>query len=488
MDADQIVTALKQVMDAVQTLEQASTQTSTKVVDEKNILLAKQYPIKGHYLVDETEIVREYYIGFLLAFCNNISNRLLEQSRMYYICRIIASYDSNVNLEKYVAQSLKVDTKTIYHLVQVFDSDAATYFSVDLLILSMMDESGIRKRGYEAISDFFQFLRMSKSDVRKAAKIAKSIIEQDFNSFLGNINATDTTNYNYFLGYFSDNEYTAIVNSIADIQRLKGSVLVVNAQISNYQEYFELSECIADSITFRNCSFVNIKGFRGNKQKVVFDGCRFENNYFDVSESKRPFSGFLGKGPEGEKEAYVFIQGNGIVIKNTTFSDICVSKSILDIAEGEIRECKFINCKGIELPCSYLFQLDNGKIANSTFDNCTMVTSRDNRSSTIGGILAITNGYVKDCEFDKCSAGGESGYGSYAEFKMQIVRAKNTKVEKNVFNDCHCTSDNSSNKRVKSYILGLKNSSENENEFVDCYSYHYNYGDILGSHNTGEIE
>ena len=136
MDINQIVALLNQVTDAVHSLKIASTQTVSEDVDERTILLAKQYPIKGHYLVGKTDIVKKYYVGFLLAFCNSISDESLEQSKMYHICRIIASYDCNVNLKEYIAHSLKVDTNTIHNLIEVFDFEAVICFSVDLLILN----------------------------------------------------------------------------------------------------------------------------------------------------------------------------------------------------------------------------------------------------------------------------------------------------------------------------------------------------------------
>ena len=73
---------------------------------------------------------------------------------------------------------------------------------------------------------------------------------------------------------------------------------------------------------------------------------------------------------------------------------------------------------------------------------------------------------------------------------MQIVKAINTTVGENKFNNCCCYSDISRGVNVKSYILGLKNSNENGNEFNECSSHHYIDGGIRSNYknyNIGEL-
>lgn len=476
MELAQIVTLLNQVTDAVQEIEKKSTQTINNDIDERNILLAKQYPIKGHYLVDKTETVRKQYIGFLLAFCNGIFDQDCKQRKQYYICRIIASYDKNVNLKNYITQSLRVDMKAIYDLVEVLDSEATVYFAVDLLVLFMMDANKIGKKEYEAISNILEFLQMSKKSVKKVAQIAKSIVEQDFDQLVENRNVEESINYDYFWGYFSDTEHTTVVHSIINAELLTGNVLVENATISNHQEYLEFSEYQAKCITFRNCNFENIKGIKGYKEKVFFDNCKFENNYFDENELNKHRRASFGNLYTECENNYVFIQGNRISMKNCIFSSIRVSKSVLDIVNGEIQDCKFIDCKGKELPCSYLFQLDNVKLTNSVFNNCIMTTNHSKRSHTTGAILSIKKGFMGNCIFDNCEARGETIYGRYAIYNMQIIRAISTRLENNTFNKCKCLTGDTTYggviKTVENYIVGMKNSIERGNKFKECSTEH----------------
>lgn len=483
MTLEQVVTLLKQVTEAVQSLENASKENTSSLDDDVQLIaLAKKYPIKNHVLFRKTDAARKLYIGSLLAFTNNSADKEFYKKQRLHLCRIVASYDNHMNFEDYVAQSMKINMKQLVDLAEVLDLETRICFAVDLLILNMLNVPGTGKSGYEAMADILQFLKLDKASIVKVVSIAKALVEQKFDQLLSLIERSDDINYSNFLGYYADSKYTSIVSSLVDIQNMHGNVLVVNMQISNYKEYFELSEYVAEKITFYNCSFTNIRGFRGNKKPVIFEHCRFENNHFEASERK----GFWGSYNDSEKD-YVFIQGNDLLFKNTVFENISTSKHILNVKDGEIENCRFINCKGIGLPCSFIFQINDGKVSNCIFENCVMETDRADRRSTSGGILSITNGVLEESNFENCTSKGKSRYGRFAEFQMQIVRAINSKVEKNRFNDCYCPSDNSLDKDVTSYILGMKNSSDKDNEFTECSSYHYHYGDILSNHNVGQI-
>lgn len=483
MTLEQVVTLLKQVTDAVQSLENASNENTCSLDDDVQLIaLAKKYPIRNHVLFRKTDATRKLYIGSLLAFTNNSADKELYKKQRLYLCRIVASYDIHMNFKDYVAQSMKLNMKQLVDLAEVLDLETRICFAVDLLVLNMLNVSGTGKSGYESMADILQFLKLDKVSIVKVVRIAKALVEQKFDQLLSLIEKSDNINYSNFLGYYVDNKYTSIVSSPVNIQNMHGSVLVVNLQISNYKEYFELSEYVAEKITFYNCSFTNIRGFKGNKQSVIFEHCKFENNHFESNERR----GIWGSSNDNEKD-HVFIQGNNLLFKDVVFEHISTSKHILDAKDSAIENCRFINCKGVGLPCSFMFQINDGRVSNCIFENCAMETNRADRGSTSGGILSIINGVLEESNFENCTSKGESGYGRFAKFQMQIVRAINSKAEKNRFNNCCCSSDNSSDKDVTSYILGLKNSSDKDNEFIECSSYHYHYGDILSNHNAGQI-
>ena len=484
MTIEQIVVLLKQLTEEVQKLKKTPDTKTEYQEYSKIIALAQRYPFKGHVLVNKSDVVKKYYITTLLSISNSENNNNLSKEQQLYICRIIASYDSQINIKEYITQSLKVDIEYFNNLAEVFDFETTVCFAVDLMVLSLFQKEGFKEKTCEQISDILQLLKINKETILKTACIAKSIATQDFTQLMQLIEATDKINYSSFLAYYPEITYKNIVKNIADIKDIPGNILIANAKIFNYQDLIDLNEYKADKISFFNCCFNNIRGFKGNKQ-VIFDGCNFENNIFNENTNTGIF-GLFG-GVKGE-DNYTFIKGDEIIFKDTIFTNIRVSKNILDLTNSNIENCKFINCQGLDVPCSYLIQMNTGEIKNSVFENCSIKTNREDRNITTGGIVLITNGIFKNNNLTKCSSKGESGYGSYAKFKMQIVKAINAKVENCCFNEGYCSSDDSYDKGVTSYILGLKNSTEYNNEFKDCSSYHYDYGEIRSSHNVGIFE
>lgn len=484
MTIEKIVVLLKQLTEEVQKLEKTPAAKTEYQEDSKIIALAKRYPFEGHILVNKSDVVKKYYITTLLSIFSSVNNNNLSKEQQLFICRIISSYDSQINIKEYITQSLKVDIQYFNNLVEVFDFDTAVCFAVDLMLLSLFRKERIIEKECELISDILQLLKINKETVLKTANIAKAIAGQNFTQLIQLIDSTDKINYSCFLAYYPENTYTSIVKNITDIKNMPGNILVVNAKISNYQDFIDLNEYKAEKISFYNCSFNNIRGFKEIKQ-LVFDSCNFENNIFNEN-TKTGVWGLFG-GVKGE-DNYTFINGDRITLKNTIFTNIRASKNILDLTNSNIENCKFINCQGLDVPCSYLIQMNTGEIKNSVFENCSIKTSMEDRNVTTGGIVLISNGIFKNNNLIKCSSKGTSSYGSYAKFKMQIVQAINAKVENCRFNEGYCSSDDSYDKGVTSYILGLKNSIENNNEFNECSSYHYSYGSIGSSHNVGTVE
>ena len=487
MTIEKIVVLLKQLTEEVQKLEKTPAAKTEYQEDSKIIALAKRYPFEGHILVNKSDVVKKYYITTLLSIFSSVNNNNLSKEQQLFICRIISSYDSHINIKEYITQSLKVDIKYFNNLVEVFDFDTAVCFAVDLMLLSLFGKDRIIEKECELISDILQLLKINKETVLKTANIAKAIAGQNFTQLIQLIDSTDKINYSCFLAYYPEHTYTSIVKNITDIKNMPGNILVVNAKISNYHDFIDLNEYKMEKISFYNCSFNNIRGFKGSKQ-VLFDDCYFENNPLNMYDNGlvADISGI--KTIKKAEDNYTFIKGDRIIFKDTIFTNIRVSKNILDLTNSNIENCKFINCQGLDVPCSYLIQMNTGEIKNSVFEDCSIKTSNEDRDVTTGGIVLVTNGMIKNNKFVHCISNGQSAYGDYSEFHMQIVRAVNSKVENCFFDKAYCYSDKSYKKVVASYILGLKNSIEHNNEFKNCGSYHYVYGECSSSHNVGTVE
>ena len=486
MNIDEIASILKQVSDEVAKMKSESDKPAADINQEDKLLrLAKEYPITSHVLRDCAENVRYDYIAVLMSLFDIHGNEQLRLQRMLLIYRIIASFDNKINISDYVVRSMKVDIKYWDSFLTTLDSRTAFSFAVDVLLLGMYDVSSTKRKKYEEISDILQFLKLERALINKAAKIAKAIMEQDFDCLLQQIEPSDDMNYSCFLGYFTSIPYNGIANNLESAGKMKGNVLVANAVVSHCKEFINLDNYAANDICFRGCTFEFIRGIRSKNKRVTFEDCSFNGNAFEVTERSGGFGFFRSSYTECEKD-YVFIQGNNFKFIKSKFADCKASKSLLNVSDSELTECKFVNCSGQNMNRSYLFDLKATRVYNSKFSNCRIETKTE--GAPIGGIAVITNGSVHNCDFNNCTSYGDSSYGSYGHYYMRIICAENSKISKCSFKQCCCRTDDSSNRTVENYIIGLKNSKEENNEFINCESYHYHYSDRGSSHNVGNVK
>lgn len=180
MTIEKIVVLLKQLTEEVQKLEKTPAAKTEYQEDSKIIALAKRYPFEGHILVNKSDVVKKYYITTLLSIFSSVNNNNLSKEQQLFICRIISSYDSQINIKEYITQSLKVDIQYFNNLVEVFDFDTAVCFAVDLMLLSLFRKERIIEKECELISDILQLLKINKETVLKTANIAKAIAGQNF--------------------------------------------------------------------------------------------------------------------------------------------------------------------------------------------------------------------------------------------------------------------------------------------------------------------
>lgn len=484
MNIDEILGLLKQVSEEVDKLKAKSEQSSIIIDQEKKLLrLAKEYPITSHILRSSEETIRYDYIAVLISLFNTNYDEYLRLQRMLLVYRIIASFDDKINMSEYVAKSMKVDIKYWDDFMSTLDFQTAFYFAVDVLLLGMYDVKSSKIRKYEEISDVFQFLRLDRKIIEKVAKIAKSIMEQDFGLLLKQIEPLDKIDYSCFLKYFEDVPFTGVVNDIGSAKQMEGNVLIVNAKVSHVEDIINLDEFMANDICFSDCTFEFIRGIKSCNKSVIFEGCSFEENIINTTEHRSMFGGSYTECEENN----VFIEGSNLKFVRSKFINCKVSKSLLNISNAELVQCEFVGCLGNELPCSYLIDLKKGKVDNCKFVNCKIETNKKNRGNTFGGILLIENCNVHECVFNNCKSYGNSGYGSYATYAMQILCAVNSKISECSFEQCYCSTCDSSKRTVTNYIIELRNSKEENNVFTDCQSYHYRYSDIGSSHNVGSL-
>lgn len=488
MKVDEIVKMLNIISEEVMSLKEKNQKECAE--KEENSLkkyetmyrTARSYPIKTHLIKNYDERIQKMYLSSLIYLFQDNTNENLFWKRRLLIYRILASVDNKLEIDEYVAQSMKIDSRYLDEFIEDTDRKVKNSFVVDMLLLLSLDNENSKRSDFETVTDVIQYFQISKEELRHLSDIAKSILQQEFDSFIELIKKDDDINYTLFLGYFDKNKFSSVVTDIKELDSATGNVLVANATVQNQEEYIDLSSSVADTICFTKCTFSYIRGIISTAQiPITFDKCLFAGNY--INTVSRWFSG------ERYEEEYTFISGGNYRFINTKFINCKVSKHLLNVTNSVIRDCEIKNCEGLNLPCEYLFHLTDTVVERTKFIECKMETDDDNRSLTEGGILMVERGKLSDCIFEKCSAYGNSNYGSYASYKMQIVFACNTTVMNCNFNDCSCSSYDSHEKKVKSYIVGLKNAISENNEFHECAAAHYDYGERLSlENNIGNIE
>ncbi|MGP1405910.1 right-handed parallel beta-helix repeat-containing protein [Filifactor alocis] len=482
MKVDEIVKMLNIISEEVMSLkeknqkEDAQKEEDSLKKHETMYRMARSYPIKTHLIKSYDERIQKMYLSSLIYLFQDNTNENLFWKRRLLIYRILASVDNKLEIDEYVAQSMKMDSRYLDEFIEDTDRKVKNSFVVDMLLLLSLDNENSKRSDFETVTDMIQYFQISKEELRHLSAIAKSILQQEFDSFIELIKKDDDINYTLFLGYFDKNKFSSVVTDIKELDSATGNVLVANATVQNQEEYIDLSSSDADAICFTKCTFSYIRGIISTAQiPITFDKCLFEGSYINTVSGRY-------------EEEYTFISGENYRFINTEFINCKVSKHLLNVTNSVIRDCEIKNCEGLNLPCEYLFHLTDTVVERTKFIECKMQTNYDDRKLTEGGILMIEGGKLSDCIFEECSADGNSGYGSYAHYEMQIVLACNTTVTNCNFNDCSCFSYDSYDKTVKSYIMGLKNAVSENNEFHECRAAHYLHSNFLSlENNIGNI-
>lgn len=480
MNIDEIVKLLNSISEEVLRLkDEKKIEESSKEIHEVLYRIAMRYPLRTHLLKQYDERIQKMYILSLMHFFDNSVSENLFWERRLLIYRIIAAVHTEFDIDEYVTQSMKIDLKFWDEFIEETDEATKISYIVDFLTLLNLDTQNSKKDEYEKIGDVIQFFHISKEKLIHLVNISKTILQQDFGCFIELIDSDKDINYGSFLGYFEKNKYSSVITNIKDLWNATGEVLIANAYIGNEKEFLDFSSINATSVYFSKCTFSHIRGIVSeSSMPITFEGCMFEGNLFN--------SIFDGNYSEFEKD-YIFIRGQNLRFINTTLCDCKVSKNLIKVKDSVLNNCTVIGCEGVDMPCGYLLDLTSTNLEKCKFADCKMETNRDKRSNTFGGIVLVNGGSVKDCTFEKCSSYGNSIYFSYPKYAMQVICACNAKISNCSFEKCYCSSCDSGTKTVTSYIIGLKDAKEENNEFNNCSSYHYHYSDIRSSHNVGNI-
>ena len=444
--------------------------------------IARHNPFKGHILSKKDELVRNSYISALLAIFSEETDNEARTQQLILIGRIIASFNPTYDLKEYITASLKINEKFWDNFVEFIDKELAISFAVDTLLIAHVVPEKNSKKIYKNISNALEILNITKEEIKHAAHITQTILMQDIDGFIDCVSPVVEINYNIFLCYFEKLDFSYISYDLFKCKKVTGKLLIANMKIVNYNNLIDIDEYSSDEIRFFNCQFNKIRGIRSYKIHTEFEKCIFEENLLP-NKPERDLGLF-----EQEKydEDYIFLDIENSNITSSTFINCKTKLFLLFSVKTNLTKCTFENCEGIDIPCEYIIVTKQGKISDCHFANVEMRTKT--KWFPNGGIFVIVDGEILNSSFTNCKSIGQSSYGRYGHYNMQIVRAIRATVNACKFSNCSCSTDNSSNRTVRNYILGLTDSKEINNTFIDCTSYHYTFSESCGSHNIGEIK
>lgn len=450
-------------------------------------MVAKNHAFRSHILEKADESIRKLYLTALTALFINEENKKARNACFLHLGRVISSTGKGIDFEKYTIGCVRMGKSFWNDFSDMIKGDLAVCFIVDaILILSYRIQEDKKSDGVELLANMIQILDLPQALTEKAVKMSRLVMKQDQDGFFELMETDDGIPYNAIYGYFEKKTYDWVASKIEDGKDKKGQILFVNLTLQNLTENLDIDTFLADKITFMNCSFSGIKGIVSENKEVRFCSCIFENNAIPEAPVE-PFSFFLRSSESKQYDkSYIFVKIHMGEFDRCTFRDCRATKSMIDMDGGKIVNCTFEGCTGIQMPCTYLLQLSGVHLENNKFDNCSIETATEGTAS--GGLVWLENGKMKDCKFTECESHGVSSYGRFSHYNMQIVRLISSSIEKCGFQSCSCTSKNSSDKDVNSFILGYTDSSVRDVEFDGCSSYHYHFSDSQGNHMQGEIK
>ncbi|MEG2653588.1 MAG: hypothetical protein RSA17_08415, partial [Ruthenibacterium sp.] len=476
MNIDKIAENLTAALTALSELKkEGAPQDSNENYRELEVL-ARNHPFQNHILCNAGEQVQNLYITALLAILSDENEDAVRNQQLLVLGRIIASYNKQIDFAHYTTRCVKISAGFWSDFTDFMVDDLKFCFAVDALLVFHLSHSA-SETTLNAIADVMQFLGLTAEEIQKAAAIARTIMAQDFFALLDLVECADGVNYTPFLGYFPGQDWNFIVTSLSSAKGLAGKIIIAGACEENTSKPIHLDECAGSRLFFYRCTFKRTCGMVSATVPSEFVRCTFQDNLIPEAAP--------GQGSGKTVSDFTFLELTNSRIASSQFIHCRATKHLICLTNGTISDCDFVNCRGVDLPCSYLLEINLSVVTGCSFTNCRMDTDSPDRNSTTGGLVALNQSEMLNSTFHECTAYGDSSFGSYARFSMYIIMANESNVAECQFEKCYCQSKDANRKTSSSYILGLSKATEHDNAFKECQSYHYSYGSICGTHDVG---
>lgn len=449
--------------------------------------IAKRNPLRKHRINQETEYVRKMYLQYLATVIITTDHVEQKYAQTLFFSRIVFGSETETGNTKDYLESALVAKINIDELLKCLSEELIELLIVDsLLLLGIYGEPD--KKAFEYIAEMISVFNLKSDKIVQLAKLARAILEQNDEGILS---FSRNSNLNLYLCYMQNPYDGVIVHSLETAMKEPDKkVILFNAEISNRTKRINLDEFIAEEIVFERCVISNVIGFAAKNKKVVFRDTLFTNIHFADEEQPESLLAVAFGNMNNKKEVkFPFLKLGHAEIHSCKFETCDVGKELVSVLDGTVENCKFLQCRGIEVGHkTFLVTINKGNLVRCVFEECSVRTKSEDRSHTSAGIALVGSGKVSDCTFVKCSSYGKSSYGRFSKYFMYILLLKHAVATNSAFENCSCSQQDSSDKTVENHIIALENSHENCNSIKRCSSYHYHYSDSLGNKLVGEVK
>lgn len=475
MKLEEIIDTLKQLTEEVEKIREVpSKERGDGEKEKKWQRIAKSHTFSTHILRECEENVRKDYMAILFSIFGKEEKEEVRKKRLLFLYRILFSFDEKADVLDYVTRSMKVDEEALDRFLSIINKEVSFYFAVDLLMLGMMVGSEDRM-GFREIADILEIIKLDGTEIKKAVKVARAIVEQDFYKLLLCGEKRGIYGYDRNFGYLSEKNDMKNSDKQKRIIRTDNEVLFINQENADLKEFIDFDEYKEEEIVFYKCEFRNIRGIRNFKKRVTFMECCFKDIVYDHFFYVESYMNTVLR--DGvSKVLYSFIQGQNYMIIKTKFQK-CKSASLIDVSDSRIEGCKFEDCEGYfrleymdskngDIFYSYFLKLEKTIIEKCEFSKCFSASHTPypiNLTNEFMGLVFINDGEMKNCKFINCDVACIAY--SHLNYYFDVIFAKKSVIEKNSFDEISIKYSHELGYLKSSSILRLDVSEEIDNKF-----------------------
>ena len=470
---------------------------------------------------------KSHYLSLLLTIA--LKNRG-DLSAWQFLSRIAFGAGYTDGMESLVADAMTLNEARLIQVTDTVNQYGLKHnFVVDSLVLyTVMQEKNSALLEY--MVSIYEILGVENAVMDECLTMARIIAENDKEAYFDNVNKWKYLNQWDFLGYMVKRD-SRIVHELDGIENYEEEQVIVldakitgeklpdapgniwgflevddvesiNKYIAGLKLSLDLDKVKCKELVFLNCTFDEMNCIVAKKKHIVFESCLFSSSFhmFNIYEHTGWNGQFLGYDCDINKlfsgysneafsthNLYAWISVENSDFIRCIFQNYRDGLPILDMRNGNISKCQFINCEkqnwkgtsenrwnGVAVTFTYFIKIANGSIVGTNFEKCTNRVDIKGNNAT-GCFLLADNTAIANCKFTKCQNWVGGDYGSYASNYTYLLHlSSNSSVKNCVFDACYPVKEYDRDDHVESYTIAcykgnvsmVKKLTE-ENKFID---------------------